>query len=270
MTAPAPAARPFIKHYPQPAACRTAAANYHWLATLGSTLRLPRLVAAGTCQLAFEYVHGRHAVPGDLVSLAGHLGDLHGVAHVKALHRAHLDTSYVAEAGHPIPDFLTPRLGVLRQRLADHVVPEPRLNLQQAIRLLEQATAGPAAIYKDANPRNFLLTRDGPVMVDVDDLTLAPFGYDLAKLVVTLAMTHGPIPRDDIHRALGAYNRATRRHDPELGRVTRAWLLAWAEIHHILTSPYLGRHGYHYGWHTPGPAILTSADRLPEGVPRWP
>ncbi len=270
MTARAPAARRFIKPYSQPAACHTAAANYHWLASLGSILRLPRLLASGPCQLAFEYVHGRPAAPGDLVSLAAHLGDLHGIAHVKALHRARLDTLYVTETGHPIPDFLTPRLRVLRQRLTDHVVPEPQLDLQPAIRLLEQATAGPAAIYKDANPRNFLLTSHGPVMVDVDDLTLAPLGYDLAKLVVTLAMTHGPIPRDDIHRALGAYNRVVRRHDHGLGLVTWTWLLAWAEIHHILTSPYLGRHGYRYGWHTLRPAILTSADRLPEETLQWP
>ena len=45
------------------------------------------------------------------------------------------------------------------------------------------AADGPAAFYKDANPRNFLITPAGhPVTIDFDDLTLAPFGYDLAKL----------------------------------------------------------------------------------------
>ena len=39
--------------------------------------------------------------------------------------------------------------------------------------------------------RNVLVTPSGPALVDFDDLTLAPFGYDLAKLVVSTAMTFG-------------------------------------------------------------------------------
>ncbi len=67
--------------------------------------------------------------------------------------------------------------------------------------LLHGACGGPAAFYKDANPRNFLITPAGPVTVDFDDLTLAPFGYDLAKLVVTLAMTYGALdPRRSLPR----------------------------------------------------------------------
>ncbi len=90
--------------------------------------------------------------------------------------------------------------------------------------------------------------RTGPVTIDFDDLTLAPFGYDLAKLIVTLAMTYGPLPAARIAAALGAYNAATR-HCRRLIPVTWEELMDWAEIHHILTSRYLGRAGYPHGWH---------------------
>ena len=43
--------------------------------------------------------------------------------------------------------------------------------------------------------------------------------------------------------ALDAYNQ--RVPHP----CTRQRLNDWIEIHHILTSPYLGRHGYAHGWH---------------------
>jgi hypothetical protein len=72
----------------------------------------------------------------------------------------------------------------------------------------------PAAFYKDSNPRNFLITGDGTIFaVDTDDLTLAPFGYDLAKLIATLTMTYGEIGPAGIETAREIYNRAAARHD---------------------------------------------------------
>jgi hypothetical protein len=54
-------------------------------------------------------------------------------------------------------------------------------------------------------PATSLSPPDGtPVTIDFDDLTLVPFCYDLAKLIVTLAMTHGPIPCATITEALRA------------------------------------------------------------------
>ncbi|MGH8895836.1 MAG: phosphotransferase [Egibacteraceae bacterium] len=245
-----PSATRYTKHYQDASACRTALANYHWLASLGGPLRLPRLLSAGQRLLHFEFVHGRTAVPDDLRDLAGHLGNLHGAAYVDQLHRARLDTPYTTADGHHIPDFLTPRVQVLRQRLDSDAVAQPRLDTAQATALLRQAAAGPAALYKDANPRNFLITPNGPVTLDVDDLTLAPFGYDLAKLIVTLAMTHGRFSWRSVGYALAAYNAAANRHRPGLGHVTWPDLMAWTEIHHILTSPYLGAGGYQHSWHT--------------------
>jgi len=236
---------------------------------MGTALRLPRLLAAGPDRLVFEHVDGRHAVPRDLPGLARHLGDLHGAAHVGPLADARLDTPHGTEAGHQIPDFLTSRLPALARRLADGLVPDPLLDLPRAACLLHAAASGPAALYKDANPRNFLLTQGGSVVVDFDDLTLAPFGYDLAKLIVTLAMTHGSVPVSAIHQALDVYNQAANTHRQGLGQVSLEALLAWAEVHHLLTSPYLGRHCYRFGWHTLRPALPDPRPRMIQAA-SWP
>lgn len=243
----------FIKRYPDPDAASRAAANHRWLAGLGGPLRLPRLQSVKGCVLQMDWVPGRHAHPDDLLSLAGHLGDVHGWLHTRALHAARLDDPRRDAPGHRLPDFLTGRLPTLRSRLHDGV-PGALFTPDAAERLLRAATTGPACLYKDTNPRNVLLTPEGPIHVDLDDVTLAPFGYDLAKLVVTLAMTHGAPPRGAISAALAAYNGAADRHRPGLGRVTLAALLGWAEVHHTLTWRYLGRNGYRYGWHTLRPA----------------
>jgi Ser/Thr protein kinase RdoA (MazF antagonist) len=93
------------------------------------------------------------------------------------------------------------------------------------------------------------LTTTGPVTIDFDDLTLAPFGYDLAKLTVTLAMTNGPLPAWQITAALDAYNTAAAAGCPQAAAVTWEQLMTWAEIHHILTSRYKDRSGYQHSWH---------------------
>ncbi len=262
--------RRFTKRYRDTAACQTALANYRWLATLQATVGLPRLLATAPRQLVFERVRGRHAIPADLVVLARALGDLHGAAHATALRHARLDRAYRTDAGHLIPDFVHTRLPVLQDRLANFVVPAPNLDLAEATQLLRATAGGPAALYKDANPRNFLLTADRVIIVDADDLTLAPFGYDLAKLVVTLAMTHGPLSTTAIHQAIDAYDQAACRHHCGLSNISLAELLAWAEIHHILTSPYLGQHGYHHGWHTLRPPLATAQLRLQDSASSWP
>ena len=85
------AERRFTRRYPNTKSCRTAAANYRWLAGLGTPLRLPRLLTTRPRCIDFEFVAGRPARPGDLVALAAHLGDAHGTAFVTTLHRVRLD-----------------------------------------------------------------------------------------------------------------------------------------------------------------------------------
>jgi hypothetical protein len=252
-----------VKRYQDGAARRRAERNYRWLAGLGAPIRLPRLLVAEGQQLGFEHVPGRHAEPGDLLTLASYLGELHAAAHAAELHRARMDMPFRTASGHQIPGFLGRRFAAVTRELDAGLIPDPAFSIRQAECLLRGACSGPAAFYKDANPRNFLITLAGPVAVDFDDLTLAPFGYDLAKLVVTLAMTYGALPAGQIPGAIDAYNTACRRRLGP-GGLTLAELMAWAEIHHILTSDYRGRSGYRYSWHELriGPVVT--------GGSRWP
>jgi hypothetical protein len=253
---------PFVKHYPSSAARQAAEANYRWLAALASRMRLPELTAASGPVLCFERIGGRCARPADLVMLAAHLGDVHGSAYVTELHQADLNQPYCAVRGHMLPSFPHRRVDAVARELRAGNVPRAGLmSVTRAQRLLA-GTCGPAAFYKDANPRNFLVTPDGlPVTVDFDDLTLAPFGYDLAKLVVTLAMTYGALPGDQIAAALRAYNTAAARQCAALPGVTWAELMNWAEIHHILTSRYAADGRYPCRWHEVRPASYRTGER---------
>ncbi|MCX5317805.1 hypothetical protein [Streptomyces sp. NBC_00154] len=115
--------------------------------------------------------------------------------------------------------------------------------------LLEKTAEGPTAFYKDSNPRNFIITEAGDVYtVDTDDLTLAPMGYDPAKLIATLVLTYGPLPAPAIDSALRAYNEAAERHDPQLGTTDRERLDDFLALHAVLTAPYAGRNGYRHSW----------------------
>lgn len=242
----------FVKRYRDSAGRRTAVLNYQWLAGLGPPLRLPRLLWAEDQSAGLELIDGRHAGPADLVPLAHHLGAVHAAAHATELRHAQLSAPFATRTGHQIPGFLHRREAAIARELAAGRVHRPALSIGQAHALLRRACAGPAAFYKDANPRNFLITPSGPVTVDFDQLTLAPFGYDLAKLVVTLAMTHGALPGPRIADAIRAYNTAIRHS--AAGALTWTQFMAWAEIQRILTSRYLGHHGYRHDWHDVRPA----------------
>ena len=254
--------RPFVKHYPSSAARQAAEANYRWLAEPGSRVRLPELTAASGPVLCFERIDGRCARPEDLGILAAHLGEVHGSAYVAELHQAQLNQPYRAIRGHVLPSFPHRRVNaVARELRAGNVPGNVLMSVAHAQRLLAEAD-GPAAFYKDANPRNFLITPEGlAVTIDFDDLTLAPFGYDLAKLVVTLAMTYGALPGEQIAAALTAYNTAAMRNCGALPGVTWAELMNWAEIHHILTSRYAADGRYPCRWHEVRPASYGTGER---------
>lgn len=236
----------FTKAYKSTEAAEAAARHHRWLAVHAPPLRQPKLIATGVNSLAFEWIDGRHAQPEDLVRLAGLLGDAHGSAWSTDLHQAVLDEPYAFRDGTPFPDFLSVREAVLRRRLEQgHLSDEAAL--QMMLSVLERTAEGPAAFYKDSNPRNFLLTDDGTVFtVDTDDLGLAPFGYDLAKLISTLLMTYGPIDPRAVDDALAAYNQACAVHDSLLGTTDRARLDDFVSLHSVLTAPYVGRHGYRF------------------------
>ncbi|MCX5302811.1 aminoglycoside phosphotransferase family protein [Streptomyces sp. NBC_00160] len=237
----------FTKPYVNAEAADAAARHHRWLAVHAPSLRQPDLIVAAANSLAFEWIDGRHARPTDLVRLAGILGDAHGAAWSTDLHRATLDEPYAFRDGTPFPDFLSVRKAVLRRRLEQGHLPDEAA-LQMALSVLEHVAEGPAAFYKDSNPRNFLIADDGTVFtVDTDDLGLAPFGYDLAKLIAALVMTYGPIGTRSIDEALAAYNRACAAYGPLLGTTNRKRLDDFLALHCVFTAPYAGRNGYHYG-----------------------
>ena len=238
----------YVKRYTSAPARNRAEANYRWLTRLQGPAHLPELRYSGERELRFQHIEGRHALPADLTMLAAHLGDVHGSVHQAELRKAELQKPYRATGGQLLPSFPVGRLAAVERELSAGYVPGARLTIPHARRLITSAD-GPAAFYKDANPRNFLITPDGtPVTIDFDDLTLAPFGYDLAKLTVTLAMTHGPIHAAAITEALNAYNSAVAGHCPTLPPVTWEELMSWAEIHHILTARYAGDGRYPFPW----------------------
>jgi Ser/Thr protein kinase RdoA (MazF antagonist) len=234
----------FVKRYDGPdQADRVARAVRHhrWLGENARPLRQPRICAAGASSITFERIEGRHARPGDLPALARLLGDAHGTAWSRALRNADLAAASGSACG--IEDYLTCRRAALRRRLELGYL-DGTGALRAALNLLAETATGPAAFYKDCNPRNFLVTGDGTIYaIDVDDLTFAPFGYDLAKLTLTLQMTCGRLRSGDVTGALAAYNRAAAAYGEGLA-VSRAQLDAFRALHQIFNAPYAGRHGY--------------------------
>ncbi|MEO6083001.1 MAG: phosphotransferase [Umezawaea sp.] len=218
----------FVKSYQDPRRATAARAHREWLAALDSGVRVPDLRSAEPLRLIFEHLGDRQPGAGDLGALAQALGRLHAAAYTEQLHAARLDAPYTSPSGLVIVDFVSSRRELLDR------VPVP-------------VSGRPVAIYKDANIRNFLLTDDGVAIVDFDDLTLAPFGYDLAKLVVSTAMTHGRLDPGDVEQALDVYNSYTSEADGDVG-CSLDQLKMYAEFHHVLTARYLHHNGYHHAW----------------------
>jgi hypothetical protein len=220
----------FAKRYRTRERAEAARAHYEWLTQLDSGVRMPqlKLTVEQPAHLVFEHLGNRYPGPEHLRELAGALGRLHASAYIKHLHAARLDTAFVANKNLVIVDFVNPR----------------RAALDRACLTCAET---PAAFYKDANIRNFLLTDDGVAIIDFDDLTLAPFGYDLAKLVVSTAMTYGRIELDAVSRALATYNSQTASLATGL-HCSLDRLFTYAEIHHTLTERYLRSGHYRYAW----------------------
>lgn len=218
----------FVKSYRDPRRAIAARAHREWLAALDSGVRVPDLRSAQPLRLVFEHLGHRQPGVGDLGVLAQALGRLHAAAYIEQLHAARLDAPFAGSNGLVIDDFVSSRRELLDR------MPMP-------------VSGRPVAIYKDANIRNFLLTDDGVAIVDFDDLTLAPFGYDLAKLVVSTAMTHGRLDPGDVEQALDVYNSHTSEADGGVS-CSLDHLKVYAEFHHVLTARYLHHNGYHHAW----------------------
>jgi Ser/Thr protein kinase RdoA (MazF antagonist) len=237
-----------VKNYRDPARARAAAAHHRWLADLcthpatDTGIQIPQLIRQAPTSLTFSRVPGRHPGPSDLPHVAAFLARTHAAAHQACLRHTTLTRPHPLDDGTTIPAFPTGRRHVLRRF--------PPVWQDQ-----------PAAFYKDANLRNFILTdtpshdaagngqatEDGKVvMLDFDDLTLAPFGYDLAKLVVSTAMTHGRLPPRLVDDTLHAYTATTLRLTGVACPLVH--LRIYCEIHHLLTRRYRYTNGYTHAW----------------------
>jgi hypothetical protein len=222
-----------FKRYNSTADLWRAVDNHHWLAAAG--LPVPQLIKieATTGSLGFERVEGRHATSiTDLEQVATQLGHWH-----RRLARG----SLASETGSPSLRRIEPFLPSREQPLRTLQVPGRLIDASKIGAVAALAGQSPTSVYKDVNVRNVLVGEGEIHHVDFDDLSLAPAGYDLAKLLVSWAMTHGSRP--PIESLLSTYNGAADRGfcDPDAFAV-------WIEIHHVLTSRYVNGGSYRYLW----------------------
>jgi hypothetical protein len=219
----------FVKRYSDPVRCAAAREHLEWLVQLGSGARLPRLYGGTATRLVLEHLDGQDAGTSDLATIATVLGRLHGIAYTRELDAARLDEPFRTTTGLTIADFHSGR--------------------RHAIAAVGADTADlPVAVYKDTNIRNIIITATGPAIVDFDDLTLAPFGYDLAKLVVSAAMTNGHIPARRIETAVSRYNSQVEAAGGPPAPCSMTQFAVYTEMHHLLTARYLNRNGYQHCW----------------------
>lgn len=237
---------PFIKKYKTPERAAGAVRHYRWINDHAQPLRQPALHEIGATSLTFERVEGRSVHPSDLPRMAELLGHAHGAAWRSDLQSASLGTPHRFQDDTPFDDYLGPRQIALRQRHKQGHLPNT-MALDAMLALLKDTAQGPFTFYKDSNPRNFIITAaEDIVTVDTDDLSLAPMGYDLAKLIATLHLTYGPLTDQAVNAALSAYNAATGCYGARLGATDRSRLDDFLALHAVLTAPYVGRNGYRY------------------------
>jgi Ser/Thr protein kinase RdoA (MazF antagonist) len=216
----------FVKEYREPFRCQASLRHYRWLARIAADIRMPAVVAVAPRRLTFEAIAGANATTSDLEACAVVLGQL-SAATSATLRGAPLDQAHEIDSSWAITDFWTPRVANLSLRV-------------QELLTLEIADSS-TSVYKDANLRNFIIGPDGVTIVDFDDLTLAPHGYDFAKLLISTAMTEGTVPENRIDAALAAFNASTAQP------CSPRQLAIWCEVNWLLTAHYVGHH-YRYSW----------------------
>jgi Ser/Thr protein kinase RdoA (MazF antagonist) len=235
-----------VTRYARPEQAHIAAANHAWLADLSCTVIFPELVTVTPDSVVLAKLAGVTPSLADLPQLAEAIGIMHR-ATAPALAGARLDRPW--QAGPiAIPDFTESRRKPLH-----HAVRHSGLGASRIDAILDRAAHRPPSIYKDSNLRNFLVTAEGIAVVDFDDLTLAPYGYDLAKLITSLAMTYGQVPARQIELAIAIYNDAVGANV-----CTAAEMAIWTELNWHLTADYLGQNHYLFPW----PAVRPWADPL--------
>ncbi len=236
----------FVKRYRTSVEVDTALGHYRWLVGLAADIDFPALVGHTARTVEFEHFPGRTARPADLPTVAAALGRLHRTARRRGLDHALGNSRYKTASGLVLDAFAGPRRSRLHAVLRQGLAPNSPLSHRTVDQWLDHAAELPVALYKDANPRNVLISdHRGLVLVDFDSLTLAPVGYDLAKLLVTTAMTYGALPCSAAEETITTYSEQLDLDPPAC---SMAEIIAWSEFHHLLTHVHLGRHGYRHAW----------------------
>lgn len=219
----------FQKRYDSPARLWQTVRNHRWMAKTG--LPAPRLLGidSQSLTLSFEHLRGRHATSAeDLIRVSAQLGRWHARL---------LRNGLLAGADSPAEPFVRSR----ERLLLDLQAPGALVGPGQLGSIESLVRRTPPSVYKDANARNVLVSDSTIHHVDFDDLSLAPAGYDLAKLLISRAMMDGRRP--PMESALAAYNGAAEGELCDSGA-----LAVWMEIHHVLTFRYLNRGLYRHPW----------------------
>lgn len=255
----------WAKTYLTPAAAESAIQHHAWISDVGQ-LPVPSLLRHDDHTLVFANVSGRHVGPADLTAVARTLARFHAAAH-QHLASGRMNEPHTTSRGQVIAGFAEHREQRLLDLLAAPSPPDTPLTAEHVAAWMAHAADLLPVVYKDANIRNFLIT-PAVIAVDFDTLTLAPLGYDLAKLVVSATMTYGPLDPGLTEAALACYNSVLS--DAGLPGCTITEFAAWTEMHRILTSPYQGHNGYRYTSEPtqcpPGHSPLPHASRAERGT----
>jgi hypothetical protein len=206
-----------------------AAANYRFIDKL-HVLDLPRFacVDAARCVLGLERIEASRVIEhNDLKRIAYALGRFHATV------RPLLSTLNVAS-----PARITDTdIGAFHPLFAEECA-DRRDEIAAAATLL------PNALYKDSNVRNFIVQGRRILVIDFDDLTLAPTGYDLAKLIVSHSLTTGESVERFALSLLRRYEAGYRRTCGVSSACSADALQLWIDVNEALTKKYIGRNGY--------------------------
>jgi aminoglycoside phosphotransferase (APT) family kinase protein len=227
----------YVKRYDSLRALREAARNYSVFARL-SPEHIPRLIKVdhAQCAMVMEYIHGGPVrSPRNLLDATILLGQLHS-RWLRCPYTIWEKASFAAPRRNKVQS-------ALWQESPDRTNPLLDMDLDELWLAAERSSC---CLYKDFNTTNVIINATSLTLIDFDVLTIAPIGYDLAKLMLSFAISgygFGP----------GLLETARRRYIAELPQWCRATvtpnsLLIWIEVHWLLTSPYVGKNGYTCRW----------------------
>lgn len=231
----------WCKRFHSVAAATRAVVSQRWMFEESSLP--PRIQAVEDRTVRYEPLRGRNLLPDELPKVAALLGQTDARLSRGKL-RGRIAGECISTDAVRIDGFADPfRVNALKKTRAQGSL----LSRSAAIGAVTRGCSFPAALYKDSNVRNFVVVGSRVRVVDFDVVTLAPPGYDLAKLVLSGALTWGVL---DFH-PLDLLSEYVEAACDELGaerRVDPDWFHVWLELHWMLTARYVAPTRYGFSW----------------------